>query len=96
MSKKSPRNSKFICLAHSYTGWRQNMRKTGNYKGVSFRKVNSRNQYECYMNPWGVRFIHKGIVITSNTTTEKKAALIYDKLCIKAGLPPVNILKPVK
>lgn len=76
------------------------MRKPGNYKGVTYRTTSHRNNYEDFVNalenPWLVKFRHNGTTIKTSAPTERQAAILYDKLCIKNGLDPVNILKPTK
>lgn len=65
------------------------MGKYSKYKGVSKQKVFGR--YET----WIMQFSHRllGKEIKSSHSTEREAALAYDKKCIEYGLEPVNILK---
>ena len=62
--------------------------KSKKYKGVYHYK-NSRNKVF-----WLAQGSIRGINFNIHTTSERDAALKYDKKMIENGKPPVNILKP--
>lgn len=68
---------------------------TEKYKSLSKSKY--AGVIHCRLNGyegWTASKRHNGVRRQKWFSTEREAAIFYDKLCIEFGLPPVNILKP--
>ena len=61
------------------------------YRGVSLEKYNKKNLKEI----WVAKITIKGKVIQQVCASEREAAIAYDKMRLKHGLKPKNILKPM-